>query len=163
MSRKTHAVNKRWAEIVSKLPVAVLGKMMDRWMSASWRDCCVCPDAVNFVRIVRIKLKVVISWVSGPESVMKNTGSNSSDGGLGTWTRGREHPPPLCPSSITLYARGRGPVTAWIVAMAWIVADDNSCRCSRHKSSPATIHAVNVSINCRRRQFKPEISLTLRT
>ena len=54
-------------------------------------------------------------------------------------------------------------VTAWIVAVAWIVAGDNSCRCSRHKSSPATIHAVNVSINCRQRQFMPEISLTLWT
>ena len=55
----------------------------------------------------------------------------------------------------------RGLVTAWIVAMAWIVAGDNSYRCSRHKSSPATIHAVNISINCRQRQFMPEISLML--
>ena len=54
-------------------------------------------------------------------------------------------------------------VTAWIVAMAWIVAGDNLCRCSRLESSPATIHAVNVSINCRRRQFMPEISLMLWT
>ena len=54
-------------------------------------------------------------------------------------------------------------VTAWIVAVAWIVAGDNSCRCSRHKSSPATIHAVSVSMNCRRRQFIPEISLMLCT
>ena len=54
-------------------------------------------------------------------------------------------------------------VTAWIVAVAWIVAGDNSCRCSRHKSSPATIHAVSVSMNCRRRQFMPEISLMLCT
>ena len=54
-------------------------------------------------------------------------------------------------------------VTAWIVAVAWIVAGDNSCRCSRHKSSPATIHAVCVSMNCRRRQFMPEISLMLCT
>ena len=57
----------------------------------------------------------------------------------------------------------QGHVTAWIVTVAWIVAGDNSCRCSRHKSSPATIHAVNVSINCRRRQFMPEISLMLWT
>ena len=54
-------------------------------------------------------------------------------------------------------------VTAWIVAVAWIVAGDNSCRCSLHKSSPATIHAVSVIMNCRRRQFMPEISLMLCT
>ena len=54
-------------------------------------------------------------------------------------------------------------VTAWIVAVAWIVAGDNSCWCLRHKSSPATIHAVSVSMNCRRRQFMPEISLMLCT
>ena len=57
----------------------------------------------------------------------------------------------------------RNAVTAWIVAVAWIVAGDNSCRCLQHKSSQATIHAVSVSINCRRRQFMLEISLMLCT
>ena len=40
---------------------------------------------------------------------------------------------------------------------------DNSCRCSQHESSPTTIHAVHVSMNCRRRQFMPEMSLMLWT
>ena len=59
--------------------------------------------------------------------------------------------------------RGSTCVTAWIVAVAWIVAGDNSCRCLRHKSSPETFHAVSVSMNCRRRQFMAEIPLMLCT
>ena len=36
---------------------------------------------------------------------------------------------------------------------AWIVAGDNSCRCSRHKSSPATIHADVRGMNFRRHKL----------
>ena len=64
--------------------------------------------------------------------------------------------------NVTATSACRG-VTAWIVAVAWIVTGDNSCRCSPHKLSPATIHAASISMNCRRRQFMPEISLILCT
>ena len=36
---------------------------------------------------------------------------------------------------------------------AWIVAGDNSCRCSQHKSSLATIHADVRVMNCRRHEL----------
>ena len=50
------------------------------------------------------------------------------------------------------YFKNMSGVTAWIVAVAWIVAGDNSCRCSQHELSPAKYRLCYAH---HRRQFMP--------